>query len=236
MPKLSDKILQKIKEEKIVPKPRWQFFLKNYFIWLLFLVSLILGALAFCAMLNTFFTNDWDIYRYLQTSLVGHILISLPYIWIVFLIFFVWIAYQNFKYTKSGYRRETFFVVGLSVIGSFILGAFLHTLGAGEMIEDSIASSVPFYEKIACCSARKDIWDQPEKGLLAGEIKTIMDKNEFELEDFKGEVWQIERGEKMLVPSGLLIIAGRRVKLIGEKRGELRFWAKEIRAWGKSER
>ena len=63
-----------------------------------------------------------------------------------------------------------------------------------------------------------------------------MDDDGFELEDFKGSVWQVEKAEKMLLPGGFLIGAGRRVKIIGEKRGEMRFWAREIRSWGKSER
>ncbi|HLM83772.1 MAG TPA: hypothetical protein VK254_00985, partial [Candidatus Bathyarchaeia archaeon] len=175
MENLSDKVLKKIKAEHIAPKPRWQFLLKNYFIWMLFLVSLLLGALAFCVMIYVVFTNDWDLYKYLNTSLAGNIFISIPYLWIGFLVLFVWIAYYNFKYTKSGYRRETYFVVGLSIIGSLFLGAFLHTLGAGEKIEDFVAISVPGYKKIACCSNRKDIWVQPASGLLAGEIVGIID-------------------------------------------------------------
>jgi len=37
----NDNVLHKIKEEKISPKPRWQFLLKNILMWGLGVVSLI---------------------------------------------------------------------------------------------------------------------------------------------------------------------------------------------------
>jgi len=231
MDNLGDRILQKIKEEHIAPKPRWQFLLKDYFIWFLFLIALLLGSLAFCVALYVLSSNDWDLYHYLHTTLVGHILISIPYLWIGFLALFVCIAYYNFKYTKSGYRRETYFIVGLSVVGSLFLGGFLYTLGVGEKIEDFVAASVPVYEKIACCSNRKDIWDQPANGLLAGEIVSVMDERNFELKDFSGSAWQIQEDDDTLEYDPLRIQPGEEVKIIGEKRQEFVFWAREIRPW-----
>jgi heme/copper-type cytochrome/quinol oxidase subunit 2 len=231
MDNLGDKVLRKIKEECICPKPRWQFLLKDYFIWFLFLISLLLGSLAFCVALYTLSTNDWDLYQYLHTTLVGHILISIPYLWIIFLIIFVFIAYYNFKYTKSGYRRETYFVVGLSVVGSLFLGAFLHTLGVGEKIEEFVSVSVPEYEMITCCSARKDIWVQPARGLLAGEIVGVIDERNFELKDFLGSNWQIQESDDTLEYEPLQIQLGEDVKIIGEKKQDFVFWAREIRPW-----
>lgn len=233
MENLSDKVLRKIKEERIAPKPRWQFLLKDYFVWFLFLVSLVLGSLAFCVTLHVFFTNDWDLYRYLHTSFIGHALISLPYIWIGFLALFLWIAHLNFKYTKGGYRRETYFVVVLSIVGSLFLGAFLHTLGVGEWIEEVTAAGLPIYEKITCCSARKDIWDQPEVGLLGGTILYTIDINDFELKDFFGAKWQVQEDDDTIKYAPLEIKPGEEVKIIGEKRINSIFWAREIRPWKK---
>jgi hypothetical protein len=231
MDNLGDKVLRKIKEECICPKPRWQFLLKDYFIWFLFLIALLLGALAFCVALYVLTTNDWDLYQYLHTSFVGHILISIPYIWIIFLAIFVLIAHYNFKHTKSGYRRETYFVVGLSVVGSLFFGAFLHTLGTGEKIEEFVEASVPMYEKIACCGARKDIWDQPARGLLAGKIVTVMDERNFELRDFSGFDWQVQEDDDTLEYDPLQMQPGEDVKIIGEKKMDFVFWAREIRPW-----
>lgn len=234
MDNLGDRVLQKIKKECICPKPRWQFLLKDYFVWFVFLISLLLGALAFCVTLYVLSTNDWDLYQYLHTTFVGHVLISIPYLWIGLLAVFVLIAHYNFKHTKSGYRRETYFVVGLSVVGSIILGTFLHTLGAGEKIEDFVVASVPEYEKITCCSARKDIWVQPANGLLAGEIVAVSDERNFELKDFFGFAWQVQENGDTLEYESLKIQQGEKVKIIGEKKQDFVFWAREIRPWKKN--
>lgn len=227
---LGDKVLRKIKEERIRPRPRWQFLLEDYFIWLFFLVSLILGAVAFCVALHIFFTNDWDLYIYLHTTLVGHVLNSIPFVWLAVLAVFILIAYYNFKYTKSGYRRETYFVVALSIAGSLILGVFLNSLGAGEKIEEAVAAEIPFYEKLTCCSMRKDVWSQPQSGLLGGQIMDVSGEN-FELKDFNGTPWQIKEDDDTLEYEPLHIKTGEQVKIIGEKKGDNVFWAREIRPW-----
>lgn len=228
---LGNKILEKIRKEKIEPKPRWHFLLQDYFVWLAFGVSLVVGGLTFCVALSIMVDNDWDIFRYLSVSPIKHVLLSLPYVWIILIILFLGLALYNYKHTKNGYKHETFYVLGLSVVGSLILGSFFHLLGAGRKIDRIFANNLPIYQKIHCCCHRKDIWSQPEKGLLSGEILKAFGSDGFELEDFGGFVWQVEKDEKVLMPVGFLIVAGRKVKLIGEKRTEKLFRAREIRFW-----
>jgi hypothetical protein len=107
----------------------------------------------------------------------------------------------------------------------------LHTLGVGEKIENIVSESVPIYEKIACCAEREDIWDQPDVGLLGGRITNISDQNSFDLRDFDGMVWSVQEDEETIEYEPLKIVAGEQVKIIGEKRGENIFWAREIRPW-----
>jgi len=231
MSKFCDKVLCKIKEEKIEPKPKWHFLLKDYFVWLAFAVSLIVGALAFCVALSIILDNDWDIYRYLSLSPAKHILLSLPYIWIFAILLFLGLALYNYKHTKSGYRSGTFVVLGLSVVGSVVLGSVFHSLGMGRKIDRIFSQNIPLYQNVHCCCNRKDIWTQPEKGLLGGRILNIRKEDEFDIEDFGGIIWQIEKNNETLIRGPVLIIENEEVKLIGEKRTEKRFRAREIRPW-----
>lgn len=235
MDKLCDKVLCKIKEEKIEPKPRWQFLLKDYFVWLAFAVSVIVGGLAFCVVLSIISDNDWDIYRYLNLSPAKHVLLSLPYIWIVLIFLFLGLAFYNFKHTKSGYRRGAFLVLGLSIAGSFVLGSFFHALGWGGKIDRIFAKNVPLYQNIHCCCNRQDIWTQPEKGLLGGQIIEVKQETGFDLEDFRGMSWEVEKDSQTLIRGPVLVRKGEKVKLIGEKKAEKRFRAREIRPWMKDE-
>lgn len=237
MGKLCDKVLSRIKEEKIKPKPRWQFLLKNYFVWLAFAVSVLVGAISFCVIIFFFFSNDWDIYKYLKVNPFQHFIFSLPYLWIIVLLAFLALAYYNYKHTKSGYRCETYVILGLSILASVILGLLFHFgLGMGEKIDNHLSNNLPVYSRLHAYCNRQNIWSQPEKGLLGGKIKEIIGDNEFKLEDFKGLVWQIEEDEEVLMPAGFVVAVGRKVKLVGEKRAERYFWAKEIRPWEKNER
>ena len=231
MGELEKKILEKIKEEKIVPKPRWQFLLKDYSIWSAFLVSVVVGGLAFCVALSITVDNDWDIYRYLSISPVKHMLLSLPYLWIVLLFLFLALAFYNYKHTKIGYRHSVFIVLGLSIAGSILLGYVFHSAGIGRKIDRIFARNVPLYQEMECCSNRKDIWSQPDKGLLGGRILNVRFEDGFDLEDFQGIVWQVEKNGQVLIREPFLVRVGEGVKLIGEERAQQHFWAREIRHW-----
>lgn len=231
MSELGKKVLEKIKEEKIEPRPKWHFLLKNYVFWSAFLISVAIGSIAFCVMLTLFFDNDWDIHKYLGISPLRYILVSLPYFWIAALILFSILSYYYYRRTERGYCCGAILVVIASVAASILLGIFFHLTGLGRAINHSLASSFPVYEKILCCNHRRDIWDQPEKGLLAGEVKEMFENDGFKLEDFGGLIWQVEKDEKTLIPAGFLFIVGKNVKLIGEKKAEKIFRAREVRPW-----
>ena len=104
MADISKETLKKIKEERIIPRPRWYFLSKNYFFWLMFLLTTILGSIASSMVLLLTGDVDWDIFPYLGINLPKAILISLPYLWIILLFFFLYITYYNFSRTRTGYR------------------------------------------------------------------------------------------------------------------------------------
>jgi hypothetical protein len=231
MGKLCDKVLHKIKEEKISPKPRWHFLLRDCFLWLAFAVSVIVGSLAFCVIFTITLNNDWDIYDRLGRTFFQHVIFSLPYLWIILVILFLGLAFYNYKHTKEGYRYEAFTILGLSVIASIVLGALFSASGAGERIDLYLVRNFPGYEKLSCCRNRQDIWLQPEKGLLAGEIMEIEDESDFTLEDFNGFVWQVEKEPDFVRRGPVLEREGEEVKLLGEREDEFIFHAHEMRRW-----
>lgn len=230
MDKLCDKVLCKIKEEKIEPKSRWRFLLKDYFIWLAFGASVIVGALAFCVALSSIVDNDWDIYRYLSVSPMKHFLLSLPYLWIVLLVLFLGLAFYNYRHTKGAYRHGTFVVLGLSVVGGLVLGSVFHSFGMGRKIDRMLAKNIPLYQNINCCCNRKNIWTQPGKGLLGGKIISVVNPDRFEVEDFVGEPWEVE-GINVLWRGSAIPRKGILIKIVGEKRENHFFRAREVRSW-----
>src|SRR4030043_1082771 len=231
MGELGKRVLEKIKEEKIEPKPRWHFLLKNYIFWLAFFLSVVIGALAFCVILTLFFDNDWDIYKYLGLSPLQYILISLPYFWAIALILFSTLAYFYYRRTERGYCCGAFLVVFASIAASVLLGIFFHLTGLGRTIDHTFSEKYPFYEKILCCNHRRDIWNQPERGLLGGKYLEEKNPEIFLLEDFGGEIWEVEEDEDIIFKNNLILRRMDLIKIIGEKKKERLFHAFEIRPW-----
>lgn len=228
MKEISKKALERIKKEKIEPTPKWKFLLKDYITWFSFVLSIIIGSFGFAMVLFMLLNHDWDIYRYLNRTFIEHLLVSLPYLWILFLLFFIFLADYNLKHTKRGYRYKTYLVLLASIIISLIMGSLLYYFGIGTKINDIFAHNFPYYRRVFY--PREEIWNNPEKGLLAGIITNVKSENEFSLKDFKEKIWQIEAKDAYL-KKAIIIREGEKIKIIGELKSINIFIAKEIRPW-----
>jgi hypothetical protein len=225
----SDKILKDIKEKHISPKPRWEFLLKNSAFWFLFVAALFVGALSFAVILSILSGHDWDIYLRLHKTFWQYLLLSLPYLWIVCLVFFSWIAYYDFVHIKGWYHHSVYAVVLGSIALSLFLGILLFYSGIGKRIDYVLDSEMPFYGVINI--NKKSLWCHPEDGLLGGEIIKMREDNPevMIVKDCHGNEWEIER--PMPPPKPFMINIGERIKIIGKEMDQQRFEAEELRHW-----
>jgi len=217
-----NKILEKIKKEHIKPKPRWEFLLKNYAIWIIFTSAVIIGSLATAVVI--FMATH---YNYVVTeNFLTEILIKLPYFWFIILIVFILIAIYNLKHTKKGYKYNIFLIIFLSIISSLIIGSIIYAFEGGEQLEDIFYRRVPFYQKIM--QYRGKMLLHPEQGVIPGVIIEI-NGDDIIVQDFRGTVWNITTSTEQL-------IIGQRIHLIGEMINELEFEIKKIEPWFKPHR
>jgi len=229
MKNLSEQVLKQIKEDNIKPKPRWHFVLKNYFIWLLFGISIILGCLAFSMILFMVIQLDWDVYQYVGDSFLKTLFISLPYLWLLFLILFIATAYYNFIHTKRGYRFRFITIVLMSLFISVMFGTYLYFNGFSENIENIFFKKIPYYNILVYTCEEQ--WMQPEKGLLAGTIVGIeFSEHSIELIDFNNSHWQVDTS-KSIIKGNLQLSNGLKIKMIGNMIDKAYFQAIEIRPW-----
>lgn len=207
---ISKQVLQKIKQEKIAPEPRWKFLLKDYAVWIFFGISILLGGLATAVIIFLTQNSGWEIYSQGQASWLKFILLNIPYFWLLFFALFIFAAYYNFYHTTSGYRYRFFYILLISVACSIMFGSVIYGVGLGEKIEDIFYRKVPFYEEMML--HRQELWQQPKRGFLVGEIK--VDKEKIILLD-------PERNEWVLVfPSSSKFfdddLVGQRVRTLGK--------------------
>lgn len=226
--KLSDQLLQKIKENQFRPIPRWYFFTKNVVFWGFFIVATILGALAFSVILFAVQQTDFQLLSHLSHSPIELVLGILPLIWLVSLVVFLVLSMYSIQYSKRGYKLSFLRLVGYSTALSFVVGTLFFISGGGEALESAFAIRIAQYESIQ--EKKVELWSKPNEGFLSGEIIEA-NGEAFQLLDFKGVEWQVLIQEAF-IPQMVLIERGERVKLLGQMKGENQFKASEIRPWG----
>ncbi|MEI7620596.1 MAG: hypothetical protein WCJ57_03440 [Candidatus Falkowbacteria bacterium] len=222
------KLVDKINEAKISPKPRWYFLLKNYAIWAAGFLALLAGSLAVSVMIYLIRYNGWETRIETHKSLWEFLLMTLPYFWIIFLGIFVFILYYNFKHTKGGYRYPVYLVAIFSVLVSIILGAAFYFLGLGQKIDNILGERAPLYEKVL--NPQMAFWFNPEEGRLVGIIASEVVDNNFHIIDPSGSAWQIlGREDKKDSHLNSLLKAGQPVNIVGYVVEENNFQAENIR-------
>lgn len=226
--KPSEKLLQKIREREVRPLPRWRFTLRNSLILSAFLVSALLGALAFSVILFAVQQTDFNVVSHLSHSRLELFLGLLPIFWIVLLVVFLLIAIYSIQYSPKGYKLSAAKLVGYSAALSILLGTLFFVTGGAQRLEHAFAINLSLYESIN--EKKVKLWSMPEEGYLSGEIQE-MDVETFRLKDFNGKEWTIYH-QNAFMPPVVLLERGEKLKLMGEMKGEGEFVAREIRPWG----
>ncbi len=219
---LSQKVLETIKNKHIKPKPRWEFLLKNSAIWTVFVLSILVGSLA-SSVIIFLLRHDPS-----ATALAAHplkdLMLKIPYFWIVILVIFLLIAFYNAKHTKRGYRYNSYLIIIISILVSFILGVGIYVTRGAEKIEDSFYKKIPAYRQIT--DQRGKMFIDPQAGRLAGHIIDIKD-NTIQIQCCYDQVWKIV----LLDDAYIDLELGMRVRLLGEQISDNQFQATDILPW-----
>lgn len=220
-----NKLLAKIKDCKMCPKPRWQFLLKDYTIWLLGILSLLIGSAAISVMLYLFKFNDWNIYEDTKKSFLEFFILTLPYFWLIFMALFIFIVSYNFKHTKRGYRFSGFILAGASVALSIMLGSLFFVAGLGEQLDDILGRQMPFYDHVM--NPHVDFWSKPDDGRLSGMVTEKSEDGTFILIDRGEESWLVNTKEAKPYPEEIVVV-GQPIRIVGEESGDNEFKAEII--------
>lgn len=227
MGKVSKNVLEKIKKTGIKPIPKWQFMLKNSFVWGLFIVNLVLGAIGFAVVIYLLVNNDavWDFS--LTTNIFQWILLAIPVAWIALTLFFLFVAYYNFKNTEDGYKTAVWSKLLINIGIAVLLGLILYTSGFSARMNRHLSDSIPFYSHTL--DVREEVWMRPEEGFLSGDILSVNEKA-IQLKDLDGNEWSIGY-EDAAVKYRVVLDVGERIKILGNVVSEKVFEASEIRPW-----
>lgn len=218
----SQEILDKIKEQNIQPKKRWEFLFKNYLLWLFFALAIILGGLASSATIFIFKHATW-VEAAPGFSPLKRLWVNLPLFWLLSLSLFCVLAWYDFKNTKRGYKYSPIAIVLFSIVLSILLGTAIYSFGFGEKLEETFFRRVPFYQQMFGRGGRMLV--EPGNGHIAGVVQSI-DGPKVVVEDFRGRIFELST-------TTVNLQVGQRVVLFGTLGADNNFICESIRPWFK---
>ena len=207
------RIFGRIAGEHLVPRPRYEFIVKNYFFWTLGALAVLLGALAFSATLFRIENVDWRLSAATHASFFAFFLDAAPFVWVLTLALFILIGYINVRRTEHGYRYSLTVIAIGAILTSITLGTGLYAIGFGSRVDEIIGDHPPFYRPILV--TERSWWLAPEKGLLGGQVvEASSDISSFVLRDFSGRLWNIDATD-LRAPDLAVIARGGIVRIVG---------------------
>ncbi|MBU4216747.1 hypothetical protein L6270_02905 [Candidatus Parcubacteria bacterium] len=204
--KFDQELLDKIKSDKLAPTPKWHFLLKDYLVWAVGVLSLLIGGLAFSVIIYMLRFSDWNVYKQIGESFLSFILISLPYFWLALLAFFIFLVYYNIEHTKNGYRYSVPIVLLANVVISLFLGLLFFKAGVGQEFDRILGESMPFYPNLM--NQNINFWMQPDAGRLTGIVISKDVENNFILLDFNQNQWNVDVSNVELGPMEMFMLGG----------------------------
>jgi len=208
---ISQQALELIKKNKIKPIPKWEFVIKNWSLWLSFILCLILLILGFALSIFGIIDN-----------------IIVPYLWLFIAIVFLFLSYFLFGKIRGAYRFPRWQVIVFIVVLALLFGGAFFKIGLARRLDQQLDQNIPYYRQVV--PVKLETWSRPEMGYLSGTITKINNANNFELIDFSGKKWNIF-GQDILIRRRATIELGSEIKLIGSKTGDHTFTVSEIRPW-----
>jgi len=177
MKKVSQKTLDFIKKKNIKPVPRSIFILKNLIFWLLYIISLTIGAISTAIIIF-----DYQ----------NHRLHQIPYIWFFLFLFFIVLSVFNFQKTKKSYL----FPLPLILISNL----FLSILFGSQVIKLNLNT----YQKISPQVFTS--WQDPKNGYLAGRVISAYSPTKYLFVDLAGNHWQLISPSPLIVGTQVKLI------------------------------
>ncbi|QQR82961.1 hypothetical protein IPJ72_03995 [Candidatus Peregrinibacteria bacterium] len=223
-------VLKKIKDTQLKPRPRWQFLFLHSALWVLFIVTILIGSVSFSVILRTLDQTYYaTLYRIGHHSLQAFLLL-IPYLWFVLLALMLFLARALFCKTKTGYRHGPLKIILSSVFLSAVMGLGLHSIGTSQLVEQQLNDHVKPYAQWQQMKDRALV--DPKNGLLVGRIVQITPEQSVMVVDFRNMTWTVQIDHTMYFDSFVPAINAHAI-MLGEMLDEQRFRADRMMEWRK---
>lgn len=209
-----DRVFSTIDEQNVSPRPCYVFWCQNSVMWMTWLFTVLLGALATAVLLFTSTYRYYDIYEVMHDNFVTFFLQALPLLWILAFIVLMVVAMQGLRATRRGYRLSPALVGGSSVGISVLLGVIASLSGFGFVVDRALGEYAPMYYSEV--EREHQMWQQPVQGRLIGQQVTAESTADtVRFIDTTGKQWDMDVQELRISDRELLGSQGR-VRVLGK--------------------
>ncbi len=215
------KILAKIKTEKIIPHERWIFLVKNYGIWVLAIVALFFAAIFVGISIADLLEAEWELWSHFPGGRINFVARTLPIFWFAAIVACVALAFFLFRKTKRGYRFGMIALAGVIFVASVAGGLSLLSTPLPPKFLDLRDQHFPPKSEI-------QKWQNPAEGFLFGEIVELRENSILLLDAIDGSKWEVDFATAK-IPNFLELKIGDKIRAIGKKIDEREFAAEFIR-------
>jgi hypothetical protein len=161
-----DSVMSRIGCGEVCPRSKTFFQTRECVVWFLWLISVVVGALAVAVTLFVIGFRQYGLYEATHDNFFTFMVEVLPFLWIVVFGMMVFVGVYELRHTKRGYRYPLWQIFGSSVVLSLAGGAALHLFGFGYSTDHMLGQRMHMYnsqEKI-----EEKMWQAPYEGRLLG--------------------------------------------------------------------
>jgi hypothetical protein len=220
---IQDRVFSRITADCVTPRSKYVFWCQNSGMWLIWLLTVVLGGLATAVLIFTSTYRYYDIYEAMHDNFVTYFVQALPILWILASVALMALAMRGLRATRRGYRLSPWVVGGSSVGMSVFFGIAASTLGFGYLVDKTLGEYAPMYYSMA--DREQKMWQQPDQGRLTGhQIPTELVGQTIVFMDSDGKHWQMNIEELRSLDKELLA-SNQQVRVLGkESDGEMRYF------------
>lgn len=188
----SDKIMNEISEHKVCPRPCWFYNLKRISIWAI-LVGLVL-IIGWSLSIDWYLLSsyDWETARQTNVPLWRHVVLAMPYLWLVIAGLGMYLVMALVRRTDSGYRWPIIRALCVVLVIGGVIGFFGHISRGDKIIHEEMMRSNLYRASVF---TNDDLWSRPEWGILSGTIVGHDKDDNLMIRDSKNRVWNVAADE-----------------------------------------
>jgi len=208
---MTERVLGAIESSGAEPRSRWYFLLHEWVVWFVAGLCLMLGSVA-TALTIYIAQASLFIERQLSLSDIGLFVSLLPYLWLLLLGAGLIYGLHAYRKTAHGYRAQSGWVVGLSIVLSVFVGSTLHAAGVGATIDRYLLNQVPLYGPMS--GYYPEHWQAPHEGVAVG-VVDVVEQDHLVLQGLDGRVIDVVLEQETVVGEHVLLEPGASVRVYG---------------------